>query len=148
MKHTFLILAVLLLLPIAACKNIGYEAEPTAAPSTPAPYESGMTYHDVYDPDTDFDNRLGRGYPGFAESEDAYYYISSLGNYIYYYDKLSGERGVLCGKPECVHDELELNEDCSGLVRAGAVINYYKGQLYYVGYSNFGDSQIRHSLYR
>jgi hypothetical protein len=149
MKHSFLILAVLLLLPLAACKDIGQETAQTPVPtSTPAPYEPGLTYHEVYDPDADFDNRLGRGHPGFAESEDAYYYISSLGNYIYYYDKLSGERGVLCGKPECVHDELELNEDCSGLVRAGAVINYYEGKLYYVGYSNFGDSEIRHSLYR
>ncbi len=147
-KKTLILLLALLLLPIAACKNIGYEAEPTAAPSIPAPYESGMTYHDVYDPFTDFDNCFGRGYPGFAESEDAYYYISTVGNYIYYYDKLTGERGVLCGRPECLHDKNEINEDCNGCIRADGIINYYKGQLYYTGYSDYGDSQVRRSLYR
>lgn len=120
------------------------------ASSTPAPYELGMTYHEVYDPDTDFDNRFGRCAPGMLETEDAYYFVSTTGNYIYYYDKYTEERGVLCGKPECVHDELEINESCSGYVRASGNghANFYDGHIYYTGYSNSGDSPVRQSLYR
>ena len=105
------------------------------ASSTPAPYELGMTYHEVYDPDTDFDNRFGRCAPGMLETEDAYYFVSTTGNYIYYYDKYTEERGVLCGKPECVHDELEINESCSGYVRASGNghANFYDGHIYYTG---------------
>lgn len=118
--------------------------EPTFSPTADA------TYREVYNPDTDFDNRFGRTNPGMAETEDAYYFISTLGNYIYYYDKLSAERGVLCGKPECMHDSSETNVDCMGWVHASGTghVNYYDGKLYYTGYSNYGDSQIHESLYR
>ena len=36
-----------------------------------------MTYHEVYDPETDYDNCFGRGDLGVAETEDAYYVIFS-----------------------------------------------------------------------
>ncbi len=140
---------IILLFSCIACGKAPSVDLAEDASSTPAPYELGMTYHEVYDPDTDFDNRFGRGTPGMVEMEDAYYFISTRGNYVYYYDKTAAERGVLCGKPECVHDEQEINETCNGFVRASGNghINFYNGKLYYTGYSDFADSDIRQSLF-
>ena len=105
----------------------------TAAPSTSAPYEPGMTWHEVYDPNTDFDNRFGRGDIGVVETEEAYYFqpIDPAGGYLYYYDKLCDDCGVLCPRPECMHTDdscnarlharagtlsiLLSNPDCSGI---------------------------------
>ncbi|MBO4879699.1 MAG: hypothetical protein J5544_05520 [Clostridia bacterium] len=130
--------------------DTGFDPAGTITPSaTQRPSDPGPTYREVYDPETDFDNRFGRGNPGMAESEDAYYYISSHGNYVYYFDKFSEDRDVLCGKPECLHDKIEVNQECNGYVRSGAAnIGYYCGKLYYIGYSTAGDSIVKHSLYR
>ncbi|MBO4879171.1 MAG: hypothetical protein J5544_02825 [Clostridia bacterium] len=110
-------------------------ASPTAETAVTAkpykPYEAGMTYHEVYDPETDFDNRFGRGDFGVAETEDAYYFqpFDSTGGYLYYFDKATGESGPLCGKPECTHT----GDSCSAKLhgRAGT-LSCLNGRLYYI----------------
>ncbi|MBO4562385.1 MAG: hypothetical protein J5772_02095 [Clostridia bacterium] len=101
----------------------GVTAEPNAAPSEKPIF---------YDPETDYDNRYGMGYDCIVETEDAYYCCASYSSrYLFYYDKASGERGVLCSKPECMHDAG--GTDCSGLIEmCGASLNYWDGRLHYL----------------
>ena len=142
MKRTAaLILAILFLLPCLCCGKApagGQEQDQSAELTTPKPYEPGMTYHEVFNPDTDYDNRFGRGYPGFAETEDAYYVIFSghtdetgfsSGNYLYFSDKATGEYGLLCGKPECTHNDSSCNARIMG--RAGT-LSCAGGRLFYI----------------
>ena len=67
-----------------------------------------------------------------AESETSYY--ASVDGYVYTRDKKTGECTPLCNKPDCTHDERELNSDGSSTCNAyfGAIrqISYYKGKLY------------------
>ena len=67
-----------------------------------------------------------------AESETSYY--ASVDGYVYTRDKKTGECTPLCNKPDCTHDERELNSDGSSNCNAyfGAIrqISYYKGKLY------------------
>ena len=89
---------------------------------------------------TDFDNRFGRRFNNLVETEDAYYYCNFSGGYIYYYDKASGEHGVLCGKPECSHDSEMTNASCSGWIMLHAnSLNYANGGLYYVAHLRSSD---------
>ncbi len=103
----------------------------TAAPSTSAPYEPGMTWHEVYDPNTDFDNRFGRGDIGVVETEEAYYFqpIDPAGGYLYYYDKLCDDCGVLCPRPECMHTD----DSCNARLHARAgTLSCANNRLYYM----------------
>ena len=83
---------------------------------------------------SDFDNRFGRGYQNIIETDDAYYYCSFSGKYLYYYDKQSGISGVLCPKPECTHDEAGMeNKNCGGFVNSHAKSLFSSGEkLFYV----------------
>lgn len=83
----------------------------------------------VFNQDTDFDNRFGNGARSVVETEDAYYFIIGQCDYLYCYDKLSGEYGFLCGKPECMHD----SESCNARIRGGrsGVLNHVNGRLYF-----------------
>ena len=140
-KRISIVLAVLFFLFFAACTGSGGWTNLTAAPeptgqTTPAdttaePREP-LTYKEVYDPETDFDNRFGNGQDSLVETEDAYYFASFCASYLYYYDKASGERGVLCGKPECTHDSTPDNKSCNGYVGLIGTMGCWDGRLHYV----------------
>lgn len=109
----------------------GHTASVTAAPG-----QHPLTYREVYNPETDFDNRFGQGYINMAETEDAIYYASqgSAAAYLYYFDKANGESAVLCGKPECLHDVLGQNTDCNGYTNIfGRSLAFSGGRLCYIG---------------
>ena len=142
-----LLCALTLCFILAACVHSGgveptsdaaqTASDHTAAPEdvhdTAAPSCEPLRFEDVYDPFTDWDNGKGRSYATFAESDEAYYF-SALGDYCYYYDKIAGERGVLCGKPECMHDAERANSGCNGFIQCHAGwLCFYKEHIYYVG---------------
>ena len=82
----------------------------------------------------DFNNTFAYNYAmsTAAESEDAIYWRSYTGKYIHYYDKKTGESGVLCPKPECVHDAVLDNTGCSGyVVDCDPCMSFYNGRLYF-----------------
>jgi hypothetical protein len=87
------IIAILLLLLLAAA---GCGCTPALPEDDPAGTAEALK-------PIPFDNRFMSAFADIAETEDAYYLHSSFSgsNYLYYYDKASGESGVLCGKPEC-----------------------------------------------
>lgn len=74
----------------------------------------------------DCDDRF-RATSNFAETEDAYITVS--GDCLWYYDKQTGEAGVLCGKPACQHTD----NTCGGYVGENTMsLSYYGGRLYWV----------------
>ncbi|MBR6006097.1 MAG: hypothetical protein IK064_00545, partial [Clostridia bacterium] len=94
-----------MILPLLCC---GKNPEQPAADGTPLP--EGVTADPnavpserpiVFNPETDYDNRYGSLITcDMLETEDAFYLRSRNGNgFLYYYDKASGETGVLCPRP-------------------------------------------------
>jgi hypothetical protein len=124
--------------------NIGTEFpedSSTNAPdssTSPEPHDTPehaepLRYSEVFDPQTDYDNRFGRGYASMTETQDAYYFCAPKGEYCRYYDKAVGESGVLCGKPECMHDAVKANKSCNGYIsHCDSWISCCCGKLYFV----------------
>ncbi|MBR6006326.1 MAG: hypothetical protein IK064_01720 [Clostridia bacterium] len=109
----------------------------TALPSENTPTletdDHALTFREVYDPETDYNSDLGSGMSTVLRTDDAYYYPGLIAAYLYYYDKVTGESGVLCPKPECLHDSERHNTGCAGNISAfdGQTVSYYKGKIYF-----------------
>ena len=147
MKKTIaIILAALLLLPLAACAG-GKIPAPTAGPdTTPTPGETAAPDGDAYAPDlsydpaTDFDQRLGMNgnMSTVIETEDVYYWLQADDGYLRYCEKDGSDWGVVCGKPECVHDNgnpiaYHRERNCNGYVgSARAFMWMLDGKIYFV----------------
>jgi len=87
---------------------------------------------------TDFQKNMAQTQVSFnypCESEDGYYFVGSNG-YVYYIDKATENTTILCGKPECSHDD----EDCNAY--AGTALTYYDGKLYYFSDSGSSWTQV------
>ncbi|MBO4879173.1 MAG: hypothetical protein J5544_02835 [Clostridia bacterium] len=154
-KLSALIIAFFLLLPclfLSACGKAPSGAPSTSVPSpdpgvisetatdepsVPSPAPVHIADHS-YDPATDFDKRLiwvGSLGDSVIETEDAWYWLSTAGGYLRYYDKALGESGVLCGKPECEHDSSGRagNPDCNGYLDTSKQYMWLnEGRLYYL----------------
>lgn len=112
--------------------------------------QSPQTDRQAYDPDTDFDNRFASIQMSMAESDELIFFRSMKNKYTMYYDKAADDYGVLCAKPECLHNEQEENHDCTGYVGRGKVnsLSLYQGKLYYVAYYHADGSPTFTSLFR
>jgi hypothetical protein len=137
-RFVSLIIAALCLFSLAACTGGKPEpAEETAKPTasntesaapeeTPVPTEEPF----VYDPETDFDNRIAKlGYISYVELPESYVFVFD-GSPIMYWEKDVEDGGVLCNKPECDHH----NSECSAYISVFGNINYYKGRIYWLTY--------------
>ncbi|MBQ4382694.1 MAG: hypothetical protein II794_08170 [Oscillospiraceae bacterium] len=82
---------------------------------------------DTAEENRDSDNRF-RYWPGrsFVETENAY--IGADGQFLHFWDKETGESGILCAKPECLHN----GENC-GAYYPGytSSLGFYDGKLYW-----------------
>ncbi|MBO4878689.1 MAG: hypothetical protein J5544_00350 [Clostridia bacterium] len=146
MKKLFcIILTAAFVLPLAACAG-GKEPAPTAAPGvTAAPGETSGPGGDAYVPDfsynpeTDFDKRflMNGNVNTLLETEDVYYFLPSGDHFMHWCEKDGSDYGVLCGKPECMHDggngEAK-NTDCNGyLGMEGKQFSWIAdGKIYYM----------------
>ncbi|MBO4562581.1 MAG: hypothetical protein J5772_03100 [Clostridia bacterium] len=129
MKKTFIALYLCLIFCLAACTKAGGKDDPT-------PMQTA---------EPDYDNRFVGQVANVIETENEYYYCCQ--KYLYYYDKTSGISGVVCGKPECVHDAIMQNEDCSGyLDPALHSINMIDGRLCYLAYDYANHCQALFSI--
>ncbi len=121
-----LLIAALLLLPLASCAK--KDAQQAQAGQT-------VQHGDPsFDPETDYDNRYSSLVScDMLETEDAYYlHNCSSKPFLYYFDKATGETGVLCPRPECVHDEKRENRECTGYIGYDwPSLQYYRGKLWY-----------------
>ena len=87
--------------------------------------------------ENDFDNRFGDLQLGLLDLGNAYiWHANRAGHFIYYYDRISESSGVLCAKPECVHDDPSFsgeNESCNGYAFIGVpTLSYYDGHIYWI----------------
>lgn len=64
----------------------------------------------------------------FQETNDFFCGSNYIGNYIKYYDKISGISGTLCADPTCMHD----SSDCGAYMQAGATLSCYDGMFYWI----------------
>jgi hypothetical protein len=125
-----LLLAALLLLPFASCNKVSeQQAVQTGQPAGSA---DGISFNR----ETDYDNSAAAPIlSAVVETEDAYYLYNASygGSFLYYYDKTIDESGVLCPRPECVHDEKPDNRDCTGYISGAAFaeLQYYEGKLWF-----------------
>ena len=137
----------------AACKG----NEPDASRPTSAPTDnSGKTQTVENTPKAqlaesddkgDYDNAF-RNLDSVCimETDEVYYYHSMDSAFLYYTGKEALDSGVLCGRPECLHDELCPNMECDGFVYTALMgLSLYDDGIWYVGYGN-----VRHqyALYR
>ncbi len=130
------VILVMVVFPSCAVRQGGEASSPSSEPQAAAG-------EDVYN------NTFGNQYDCVAETEDAVYFARMSGKYICYYDKISGENGVLCAKPECEHDGKPNNTSCDGYVNLNGVsLNYYAGKLYYVKSGSKAESSTGMSLMR
>ena len=156
-KRISIVLAALFCLSLAACVGKQPETDPTAQPTAEAmntarateeqateePHKP-LTYKEVFDPETDFNNDLAHGNTTLLSTEDAYYYSSASTNYLYYYDKQSGDYAVLCSKPECMHDYTMENKSCNGYIRAtGPTLNLYDNRIWFFSTDDAGDYSLQ-----
>lgn len=146
-----------MLLTLCACSN-GSEkqasseptdisaAEETAVPTDTEPSEEPNTVTVepfVFDPETDFDNRTVNGISSFIDLDEAYIYqYGALLSPVFYWDKTTEESGVLCSKPECVHND----GDCGGWLGNLAKLGYYKGRLYWITFPYNAGGQSVYTL--
>lgn len=138
---TFLILSFIILQ--FGCANAKNPQKPdeSAVPDGSAPGNS-------FDPQTDFDNRFATQYLFLAENDGVFVWKPVVqSELLRYYVKETGESGVLCSKPECMHRDHIYNDECNGCVfSAVRALSYYNGQLYWVGY--YSGSDAANALYR
>ena len=74
-------------------------------------------------------NRSANDY-SFVETDNAYIGTAHFDCLLHYWDKQTGESGVLCGKPECDHT----TADCGGMIFTNnSSLTYYGGKLWWIG---------------
>ena len=150
MKRTITLILASMLLTLTACTG-GSGPDNTAAPTeivsnetavpgaTENPYPTQDPARAAFDPETDHDDR-NMGFLGsIAETEDAYYIMTTSGSgFLLFYDKAAGYNGILCPKPECLHDLAPTRKElakCSGNIGDPfCSLTYYEGRLYWITY--------------
>ena len=111
MKRTITLLsALVLLLNLAAC---GKATEPDASLDSDRAFSARSTAQ-------------------LCEIGDTVYYLimGQSGKLVYYYDKVSGVSGPLCGKPECRHTDT----NCNAYAGTAVAIGSCGGMIYYYDY--------------
>ncbi|MBO4878698.1 MAG: hypothetical protein J5544_00395 [Clostridia bacterium] len=140
-----ILLTALIILPLAACKKGGEDPAPTAAPgdSTAAPGETAVPGGDAYVPDlsynreTDFNKLIltNGNRSSIIETDDVYYWQGDDDPFLRYAEKDGSDLGIVCGKPECVHDNGNINggnSDCDGSIMPMSFIWLFEGKIYYL----------------
>jgi hypothetical protein len=95
-----------------------------------------------YDPADDFQTVFGTATgSSIWKSDEIMLFSDSSYNYIGYYDMASDTYGVLCGRPECMHDlSSNNNSECNGYALSLIQhITVVKGRLYFVAFDEYAD---------
>jgi hypothetical protein len=137
----------------AACKGNEPDASrPTSAPAdntaetqtadntaeAQIPENTSEAQDDDNDEGGDFDNAF-RNLDSISimETDEVYYYHSNDSWFLYYTGKEALDSGVLCGRPECLHDDTFPNAECDGFVYTALMgLSLYDDGIWYVGYGN------------
>ena len=140
MKRIFIvILSCLLLLPLAACTR-GSIGENSAAPVTAEPVTDEPSVHfsdHSYNRETDFNKLLAANgnRSSLFETEDVYYWQAEDDAYLRYAEKDGSDFGVVCGRPECVHDNGNIcdgSKQCDGYAPSMSFLWMTEGKIWYL----------------
>ena len=113
--------------------------EPSSSPSQ-KPVIDPMFDTEEYLPAYDYDNRYMAFMRYVCDDENTVYFLKrnigeggKVGYYLCYYDKTKKISDVLCGKPECLHND----ETCGGYAGFGCMpgLFLYDGKLHWIGYA-------------
>lgn len=114
---------------LSACENHGQQNPPMESEGLPS---SGQTSADVLPSAvsaTDFQKAFHMSqedeYNRGCASEQGYYFVGN--GYVYYVEKETLRSTILCGKPECQHQD----QSCNAYIGNVWHIAYYDGKLYY-----------------
>ncbi len=135
-------LALLFLISFIGCGGDPKQESPTEPPLDQAVQGGEPTEATnaplSYDPAEDFQNSFGTcAGSSIWENEEILLFSATGYNYFGYYDKASGIHGVLCGKPECMHDMNNLNDECSGYAENIIThIGMMNGRILFVAYDS------------
>lgn len=78
-----------------------------------------------------------------CETEDTIYYMMFTGEQqIHYYNKETGEGGILCGKPECTHDV----DDCNSFAITAGGLNIYDGKIWFITWNPGAPGSILYAM--
>lgn len=124
----------------------GFSAVPQQDSESPQTPEPKAEYR--FDPETDCDNRFISLETDLIELDNMYVWRGDS-NYLIYFDKETGDSGVLCPKPECVHNEVQNNRECLGYSGdRRKSLSYYQGKIYFAGYDHEAGSQYHTAFFR
>lgn len=91
----------------------------------------------------DYDNRYKNSFKymfSFAETESMYAAAHFLCPTVMYYSKENGENGILCGKPECLHND----DSCNAMIfPENRGFCYYEGCFWWLGLTGSRSSNSR-----
>lgn len=115
-------LAAILTLSLAACGD-NSSTSPQSAGLPRAGSNDGML-------ETDFQKNMHQSTLeeyGFyiCETGDGYYFLFNC--FVYFMEKETGASTILCGKPDCAHND----ETCNAFVSDASFLTYYNGRLYW-----------------
>ena len=140
----FFLLTALLLAGLAGCAAQGaagngeqFQNKPSEANVQNSTNAYGNTNIEVtstyskYSPkDNDHHFRSEGPYAWITGTEEIRYMV--LGTYAAYYDAAAENSGVLCGRPECLHEDWT----CNGYMNTTSEsISFYDGKLYWLGFN-------------
>ncbi len=78
-----------------------------------------------------------------CETEDIIYYMMSMAEQqIHYYNKETGEGGILCGKPECTHAE----NGCNSFAITAGGLNIYDGRIWFITWNPSAPGSILYAM--
>ncbi|MBQ9885396.1 MAG: hypothetical protein IJM37_00845 [Lachnospiraceae bacterium] len=121
MKKILFAVWILCLIFLSGCgkkENNDYSAE--------ADNDSNVIFKNTeYNPDTDY-QFFSSNYSEVTASDSIYYFRNY--EFVYYWDKKSGQSGALCAKPDCSHD----SESCDAYIGFAGNLTYNDGSLYYL----------------
>lgn len=78
-----------------------------------------------------------------CETEDTIYYMMYMAErLIHYYNKDTGEGGILCGKPECTHKE----DSCNAYAIEAGGLNIYDGRIWFITWNPSAAGSILYAM--
>ena len=81
-----------------------------------------------YLPQFDMQNEFSTWNPLCETEEQIYAIFPALSPFIYYYDKAAQVSGILCGRPECIHQD----SSCNAYTMGTGGICLYEDRLWFI----------------
>ena len=126
----FYIMLLLLCIFAASCST-GPVAEESSLSSSDSSVKEESD--EAQSTDKDVQNKFNFLASEMCETSDAVYGLSEK-NFVVFFDKASKTSGILCGRPECMHDDSSCNASVDALAQG---LTVYANKLYWIGQEHY-----------